>query len=303
MNLEALLNALPGAVAQGLIWGIMSIGVYITYKVLDLADLTVDGSMATGGAVCVMLMLNGWNVWLALLCAIIAGMLAGLLTGVFHTKFGIPPILAGILTQLSLYSLNLAIMDFKANQGINVTKYQLIVSQRNVRTFDLSVMFFLAVLIGVLYWFFGTETGCSLRATGANEAMSRAQGINTKKTKILGLMISNGIVALSSAMLAHYQGFVDVNMGRGAIVIGLAAVIISEVLFGKLFRNFALKLLAVAIGAVLYFIVIQIVLWLGLNTNLLKLLSALIVAVFLGIPFWKANLTGKHPHKGGQPHA
>ena len=308
MNLEALLNALPGAVAQGLIWGIMSIGVYITYKVLDLADLTVDGSMATGGAVCVMLMLNGWNVWLALLCAIIAGMLAGLLTGVFHTKFGIPPILAGILTQLSLYSLNLAIMDFKANQGINVTKYQLIVSQRNVRTFDLSnpiviTLIFLAVLIGVLYWFFGTETGCSLRATGANEAMSRAQGINTKKTKILGLMISNGIVALSSAMLAHYQGFVDVNMGRGAIVIGLAAVIISEVLFGKLFRNFALKLLAVAIGAVLYFIVIQIVLWLGLNTNLLKLLSALIVAVFLGIPFWKAHLTGKHPHKGGQPHA
>jgi putative ABC transport system permease protein len=308
VNLGALLNALPGAVAQGLIWGIMSIGVYITYKVLDLADLTVDGSMATGGAVCVMLMLNGCNVWLALLCAVIAGMLAGLLTGIFHTQFGIPPILAGILTQLSLYSLNLAIMDFKANQGINVTKYQLIVSQRNVRTFDLSnpiviTLLFLAVLIGILYWFFGTETGCSLRATGANEAMSRAQGINTKKTKILGLMISNGIVALSSAMLAHYQGFVDVNMGRGAIVIGLAAVIISEVLFGKLFRNFALKLLAVAIGAVLYFIVIQIVLWLGLNTNLLKLLSALIVAVFLGIPFWKANLTGKHPHKGGQPHA
>ena len=241
VNLGALLNALPGAVAQGLIWGIMSIGVYITYKVLDLADLTVDGSMATGGAVCVMLMLNGCNVWLALLCAVIAGMLAGLLTGIFHTQFGIPPILAGILTQLSLYSLNLAIMDFKANQGINVTKYQLIVSQRNVRTFDLSnpiviTLLFLVVLIGILYWFFGTETGCSLRATGANEAMSRAQGINTKKTKILGLMISNGIVALSSAMLAHYQGFVDVNMGRGAIVIGLAAVIISEVLFGKLFR-------------------------------------------------------------------
>ena len=209
MNLAVLLNALPGAVAQGLIWGIMSIGVYITYKVLDLADLTVDGSMATGGAVCVMLILNGWNLWLALLCAIVAGMLAGLLTGLY-----------------------LAIMDFKANQGINVTKYQLIVSQRNVRNVDLSnpiviTLVILALLIGVLYWFFGTETGCSLRATGANEAMSRAQGINTKKTKILGLMISNGIVALSSAMLAHYQGFVDVNMGRGAIVIGLAAVIIS----------------------------------------------------------------------------
>ena len=308
MNLASLLNALPGAVAQGLIWGIMSIGVYITYKVLDLADMTVDGSMATGGAVCVMLMLNGWNVWLALLCAIIAGMLAGLLTGVFHTAMGIPAILAGILTQLSLYSLNLAVMDFKANQGINVTKYPLIVSQRNVRTLSLDnpifiTLIFLAVLIGILYWFFGTETGCSLRATGANEAMARAQGINTKKTKILGLMISNGIVALASVLLAHYQGFVDVNMGRGAIVIGLAAVIISEVLFGKLFRNFALKLIAVAIGAVIYFIVIQIVLWLGLNTNLLKLLSALIVAVFLAIPYWKSHVSAKHGAKGGSMHA
>ena len=308
MNLLSLLNALPGAVAQGLIWGIMSIGVYITYKVLDLADLTVDGSMATGGAVCVMLMLGGCNVWLALLCAVIAGMLAGLVTGLFHTGMGIPAILAGILTQLSLYSVNLAVMAFKANQGINVTKYQLIVSQRNVRTVSIDnpifiTLFILALLIGVLYWFFGTETGSSLRATGANDAMSRAQGINTKKAKILGLMISNGIVALASALLAHYQGFVDVNMGRGAIVIGLAAVIISEVLFGRLFRNFALKLAGVAVGAVLYFIVIQIVLWLGLNTNLLKLLSALIVAVFLGLPYWKATLAGKRHRKGGREHA
>ena len=311
MNLTALFNAMPGAIAQGLIWGIMAIGVYITYKVLDLADLTVDGSMATGGAVCVMLMLNGVNVWIALLCAIVAGMLAGLLTGVFHAAMGIPPILAGILTQLSLYSINLAIMDFKANQGINVTKYSLIVSQRNVRLLDLSnpifiALLFLAAVIGILYWFFGTELGSSLRATGANEAMSRAQGINTKKAKILGLMISNGIVALSSAMLAHYQGFVDVNMGRGAIVIGLAAVIISEVIFGKLFTNFALKLIGVALGAVIYYIVIQIVLWLGLNTNLLKLLSALIVAVFLGIPYWKAAVAARNAGKtgkGGREHA
>ena len=311
MNLTALFNAMPGAVAQGLIWGIMAIGVYITYKVLDLADLTVDGSMATGGAVCVMLMLNGVNVWIALLCAIVAGMMAGLLTGVFHTAMGIPPILAGILTQLSLYSINLAIMEFKANQGINVTKYSLIVSQRNVRLLDLSnpifiALLFLAAVIGILYWFFGTELGSSLRATGANEAMSRAQGINTKKAKILGLMISNGIVALSSAMLAHYQGFVDVNMGRGAIVIGLAAVIISEVIFGKLFTNFALKLIGVALGAVIYYIVIQIVLWLGLNTNLLKLLSALIVAVFLGIPYWKAAVAARNAGKtgkGGREHA
>ena len=294
MNITSLLNALPGAVAQGLIWGIMAVGVYITYKVLDLADLTVDGTMATGGAVCVMLMLNGVNVWLALLCAIVSGMLAGLVTGVFHTAMGIPPILSGILTQLSLYSVNLAIMDFKANQGINVTKYPLIVSQRNVRALSLEnpiliTLLFLAVLIGILYWFFGTELGSSLRSTGANEAMSRAQGINTNIAKILGLMISNGIVALSSALLAHYQGFVDVNMGRGAIVIGLAAVIISDVLFAKLFRNFALKLTGVAIGAVIYYIVIQVVLWLGLNTNLLKLLSALIVAVFLAVPYWKAR--------------
>lgn len=293
---------MPGAIAQGLIWGIMAIGVYITYKVLDLADLTVDGTMATGGAVCVMLMLNGVNVWIALLCAIIAGMLAGLLTGIFHTAMGIPPILSGILTQLSLYSINLAIMDFKANQGIAVNKYTLIVSQRNVRQLNLNnpifiTLIILAVVIGLLYWFFGTEIGCSLRATGANEAMARAQSIDTRKAKILGLMISNGIVALSSALLAHYQGFVDINMGRGAIVIGLAAVIISEVIFSKVFINFALKLVGVAIGAVIYYIVIQIVLWLGLNTNLLKLLSALIVAVFLAIPYWKANIAAKYAGK------
>ena len=307
MNLTALLNAMPGAIAQGLIWGIMAIGVYITYKVLDLADLTVDGSMATGGAVCVMLMLNGVNLWVALLCAVIAGMVAGLVTGIFHTAMGIPPILSGILTQLSLYSINLAIMG-KANQGINVTKYALIVSQRNVRHVDwdnpiLTTLVILALLIGVLYWFFGTELGSSLRATGANEAMSRAQGINTKITKILGLMISNGIVALSSAMMAHYQGFVDVNMGRGAIVIGLAAVIISEVLFSKLFRNFALKLVGVTIGSVIYYIVLQIVLWLGLDTDLLKLLSALVVAVFLAIPYWKANIAANRGGKGGRENA
>ena len=307
MNLTALFNAMPGAVAQGMIWGIMAIGVYITYRVLDLADLTVDGTMATGGAVCVMLMLNGVNLWVALLCAVIAGMVAGLVTGIFHTAMGIPPILSGILTQLSLYSINLAIMG-KANQGINVTKYALIVSQRNVRHVDwdnpiLTTLVILALLIGVLYWFFGTELGSSLRATGANEAMSRAQGINTRIAKILGLMISNGIVALSSAMLAHYQGFVDVNMGRGAIVIGLAAVIISEVLFSKLFRNFALKLVGVTIGSVIYYIVLQIVLWLGLDTDLLKLLSALVVAVFLAIPYWKANIAANRGGKGGRENA
>ena len=299
---------MPGAISQGLIWGMMAIGVYITYKVLDLADLTVDGSMATGGAVCVMLMLEGVNVWIALLCAVIAGMLAGLLTGIFHTALGIPPILAGILTQLSLYSVNLAIMQFKANQGINVTKYHLLITQRQVRSLSFSnpiviSLIFLAALIALLYWFFGTELGSSLRATGANEHMSRAQGINTNVAKILGLMISNGIVALSSALLAQYQGFVDVNMGRGAIVIGLAAVIISEVLFGRKFINFALKLTGVAIGAVIYYIVIQIVLWMGLNTNLLKLLTAFLVALFLGIPYWKAHMASWGKAKGGAKNA
>ena len=306
MNFTSLLNAMPGAIAQGLIWGVMAIGVYITYKVLDFADLTVDGSMATGGAVCIMLMMAGWNTWAALLVAVLAGMAAGLVTGIFHTAMGIPPILSGILTQLSLYSINLTIMLGKANQAVNVTKYNLIVSSRYVRDMSLQnpiwiTLIITGLLIAVLYWFFGREIGAALRATGANEAMSRAQGINTNRCKVLGLMISNGIVALSSAMLSHYQGFVDVNMGRGAIVIGLAAVIISQVIFSKLFRNFAAKLFGVALGAVIYYIVIQIVLWLGLNTNLLKLLSALIVAVFLAIPFWKGKLDSRR--KGGKTHA
>ena len=293
---------MPGAIAQGLIWGIMAIGVFITYKVLNYSDLTVDGTMATGGAVCIMLMMNGVNVWIALICAIIAGMLAGLATGLFHTAMGIPPILAGILTQLSLYSINLVIMGGKANQAVSVTKYDLIVSSRYVKAASLQnpiliTLIIIAVLIAVLYWFFGTELGCSLRSTGANEAMSRAQGINTNKAKILGLMISNGIVAMASAMYSHYQGFVDVNMGRGAIVIGLAAVIISQVIFGRIFRNFAMKMVAVVIGAVIYYIVIQIVLWLGLDTNLLKLLSALIVALFLALPHWKSKIHMKGGHK------
>ena len=298
MNVLSLLNAMPGAIAQGLIWGIMAIGVFITYKVLDYADLTVDGTMATGGAVCIMLMMNGVNVFIALLCAIIAGMLAGLVTGLFHTAMGIPAILAGILTQLSLYSINLVVMGGKANQAVSVTKYQLLVSSRYVKELSfqnpiLITLLVTAALIGVLYWFFGTEIGCSLRSTGANEAMSRAQGINTNRAKILGLMISNGIVALASAMYSHYQGFVDVNMGRGAVVIGLAAVIISDVIFGRLFTNFALKMVAVSIGTVIYYVVIQVVLWLGLDTNLLKLLSALIVALFLAIPYWKGRLHAK----------
>ena len=305
MSITSLLNAMPGAVAQGMIWGIMAIGLYITYSVLNFSDLTVDGTMATGGAVCIMLMMAGVNMWIALLCAVIAGMLAGLVTGLFHTAMGIPGILSGILTQLSLYSINLVIMGGKANQAVSVRKFDLIVSSRYVRELSLQNPIFITlivivVLIAVLYWFFGREVGAALRSTGANEAMSRAQGLNTNLYKIIGLMISNGIVALSSAMYSHYQGFVDVNMGRGAIVIGLAAIIISNVVFGKLFTNFAAKLLAVAIGAVLYYIVIQVVLWLGLDTNLLKLLSALVVALFLALPYWKGQI---HLKKGGRAHA
>ncbi len=303
MQIMNLIQALPGAAAQGLIWGIMAIGVYLTFRVLDIADLTVDGTMCTGGAVCIMMMLNGHNVWISLLVATLAGMAAGLLTGVFHTFMGIPAILAGILTQLSLYSVNLKIMG-KANQAINVDKYNILVSLRRIKNVPITqntiliVAIFIIVVIAVLYWFFGTELGCSLRATGCNANMSRAQGINTNFCKVLGLMISNGLVALSSALLAQYQGFADVNMGRGAIVIGLAAVIIGEAIFSRIFRNFALKLLSVAFGSILYYLVLQTVIWMGIDTDLLKLLSAFVVAIFLAIPYWKGKLTKAAKHGG-----
>ena len=286
-------DALPGAVAQGLIWGIMAIGVYITFRVLDVADLTVDGSLCTGGAVCIMMMLAGCNVWVAMLIATVAGLLTGLMTGLFHTFMGIPAILAGILTQLSLYSINLKIMG-KANQAINVDKYDLLISLRWVKQAILGnplimVSILIVALIVVLYWFFGTELGCSIRATGANPNMSRAQGINTDLNKVLGLMLSNGLVAFSGALLSQYQGFADVSMGRGAIVISLAAVIIGEAVFSRIFRNFALKLLAVVFGSIIYYVVIQIVIQLGLDANLLKLLSAVVVAIFLAVPYWKGK--------------
>ena len=290
----SLINALPGAVAQGLIWGIMAIGVYLTFRILDIADLTVDGSLGTGGAVCIMLMLSGQNVWVAMAGATAAGMAAGLATGILHTFMGIPAILAGILTQLGLYSINLKTMG-KANQAINVDKYDLLVSLRFIRKVPfyrntiLMVAITIIILIAVLYWFFGTELGCSLRATGCNDKMARAQGINTDLSRVLGLMISNGLVALSGAMLCQYQGFADINMGRGAIVIGLAAVIIGEAIFGKIFRNFGLKLLGVALGSIIYYLVLQVVIWMGIDTDLLKLLSAAVVAVFLAIPTWKSR--------------
>ena len=290
--ISSLLNALPGAIGQGMLWGIMAIGVYITFRIINISDLTVDGSLASGGATCVMLLRSGVNIWLALIISFIVGTLTGLITGLLHTKCGIPAILSGILSQLALYSINLRIMENKANQPISVDKYNLLVSQRYVRELSIRnplivLTVFIVVLIALLYWFFGTEKGSSIRATGANINMAKAQGINTEANIILGLMISNGLVALSGALLAQFQGASDVSMGRGAIVIGLAAVIIGEVLFSKIFINFALKLFSVVIGAIIYYIVLQIVLLFGLNTNDLKLFSALIVAIFLSAPYFK----------------
>lgn len=303
--MSGFLASLPGACAQGIIWGIMAVGVYLTFKVLDLADLTVDGSFGTGGAVLVVCTIAGMNIWLAMLLAFLAGCIAGLVTGILHTKFGIPAILAGILIQLALYSVNLRIMSGRANVALNIDEYGILVSLRYIPKSILVGGAFALVIIGLLYWFFGTELGAGVRATGCNEAMARANGINTGFNKVLGLVLSNGIVALSGGLLAQYQGFADINMGRGAIVIGLAAVIIGDVIFGKLFKNFALRLLAAVLGGVIYYIVIQLVLQMGLNANDLKLFSALVVALFLGVPYWKGQLSAKHvkTNKGGKDNA
>lgn len=297
----SLVRALPGNVAQGIIWGIMALGVYITFRILDFADLTVDGSLATGGAVAVMLIRGGMSPALALVFAFLAGMIAGFATGILHTAFGIPGILASILTQIGLYSINLGIMG-KSNQAINVAQYKLVASLRYV-TGDNSALFFAGLIIGcliliaIVYWFFGTELGSSIRATGCNQQMARAQGINTGFNKVLALMISNGLVGLSGGIYAQYQGAADVNMGRGAIVIGLAAVIISEVLFGKLCAgrklSFAYTLTAVFIGAIIYYIVIAFVLWLKMPSDYMKLFSAVVVACFLAVPYLKAKYLTK----------
>lgn len=277
----------------------MAIGVYITFRVLDFADLTVDGTLATGGAVLVITMMNGMNVYVALLLSFIAGCVAGLVTGVLNTLLGIPPILAGILTQLALYSVNLRILG-KSNQALSIYKYHVLASMTDITKAIIIVAIFVVAIIAILYWFFDTELGHSIRATGCNQNMSRANGINIKFTKIVALILSNGLVALAGGLLSQYQGFADVNMGRGAIVIGLAAVIIGEVIFGKIFKNFALRLLAVAFGGIIYYIVMQFVINLGLNTDDLKLLTAVIVAIFLGIPYIKNQYAQKHiKSKGG----
>ena len=299
----ALLRSLPGACAQGLIWGLLALGVYITYKLLDFADLTVDGSMATGGAVAVMLIRAGMNPWLALIFAFLAGMAAGFITGMLHTALGIPGILASILTQISLYSINLNILG-SSNQAVSVDKYSLVVSLRyisdstasKIRMFTTCILF-CVVLVAILYWYFGTEQGHAIRATGCNRQMARAQGINTDFHTVLALMISNGLVGLSGGLYAQYQGAADVNMGRGAIVIGLAAVIIGDVLFGKMCAGkkiaFAYTLLSVIAGAILYYLVLSVVLWLKFPSDDLKLFSAIVVAIFLSIPYLKAKYSRK----------
>ena len=300
--IASMLKMLPDAAAQGLIWGILAIGVFITYKLLDFSDLTVDGYICTGGAVAALLIVNGVPVAIAMIAAFCAGALAGLVTAILHTRMGIPPILAGILTQLALYSINLRIMG-KSMLAVSVDKFDLLVSVRNQQSSCLVALLFVAAVIALLYWFFGTELGCAIRATGANGNMSRAQGINTDLMKIIGLVLSNGLVGLSGGLYTQYLGSVTVNMGRGAIVIGLAAVIIGEVLFSKIFRNFSLRLAGVVIGAIIYYVVIALVIQLGLNTDDLKLFSAAFVALALFIPYWKDSHPGKSLIKGGKNHA
>jgi len=314
-NLSAFINAMPNAASQGLIWGIMAIGLYITYKILELSDLTVDGSFCTGGAVCAVMMHMGYTVWVAMPAAFIVGAAAGAITGFLHTKCKIPAILSGILTQLSLWPINLTIMGLADKKPIesylalSSRKFDVLVGSSFVKTVPagmkpwfyhpiLTMGLMTVVVIALLYWFFGTERGASIRATGANENMARAQGINTNANKLLGLMLANGLVALSGSLFTQFQGFATISMGSGAIVNGLAAIVIGDVLFGRLFKNFALKLLSVSLGAVIYFSIIQAVLDLAdIDSNYLKLSSALVVVIFLTV----SNLVpGRKSHKTGK---
>ena len=301
---QTLLRLLPGNIAQGLIWGLLALGVFITYKILDFADLTVDGSFATGGAVCVMLMIAGVPAWAAVLLAAAAGGLTGLVTGLLHTKLGIPGILASILTQIALYSVNLHIIG-KANQSISVDRVSLLLSSRHNGSAILVGAIFCAVVIMLLYWYFGTEQGCAIRATGSCPTMASAQGININTMKLIALVLGNALVALSGALNAQYQGFCDVSMGRGAIVIGLAAVIIGEVLFKALLKknNFAVRMAFTVIGSVLYYVFIGFALWLKMPTNDMKLITAVIVAIFLAVPYLqekKRSSFARAAKKGGK---
>ena len=296
----ALFRAMPGACAQGLVWGIMALGVYITYKLLDFADLTVDSTLATGGAVAVMMILAGVPTPAALIGAAAAGGAAGFITGFLHTVLGIPDILSGILTQIAFYSVNLNILG-ASNKSVSVDMYHLVISLRYVTQAIVVTIIFILVLTAALYWFFGTEYGFTIRSTGCNPHMSRAQGVNTNKSKVAALVISNAIVGLSGGLLAQYQGYADVGMGRGAIVIGLASVIIGQVLRQSILgqkANFAVKMLFVVVGAVIYYLVITFVLWLGLPSENMKMFSAMVVAVFLAVPYLRAKAKSSF-RKGG----
>ena len=298
-----LLNAIPGALAQGLIWGVMAIGVYITYKILDIADLTVDGSLCTGAAVCTMLLLAGHSPWIAMLCAVLAGLLAGTVTGLLHVLLGIPPILAGILTQMVLWSVNLKILG-KANQALPARSIDVLLTQMNIPAALPVLLGWAVVLVTLLVLFFSTELGCALRATGCNPVMSRAQGVNTGLMKVIGLALSNAVVAMSGGLLCQYQGYTDVNMGRGAVVIGLAAVVIGQAVLGRHGGHMAAQLGGVVLGAVIYYIVYQVIIFAGFDTDLLKMFSAVVVAVFLGVPHVRDQIrTNSRIKKGGSRHA
>lgn len=299
LSVTNLISRMPAAVAQGIIWGLMALGVFITFRLLDIPDMTVDGSFATGGAVTVMLLLAGMPAWAALLIAIVVGVLTGLCTGFLHTKLGIPAILAGILTQFALYSINLRIMT-KANQTASVQKFGMfwengngfLVSSLHIPQAILVGLVIAAIIVALSYWYFGTEQGSALRATGNNPAMSRAQGIHIGTMKVIGLGISNGIVALAGGLMTQFQGTADVSMGRGAIVIGLAAIVIGEILCDAIFSkgcNFAVKLCFIIFGGIVYYAVMVVILWLKLDPNDLKLFTAIIVAAFLAIPQLKAQ--------------
>lgn len=304
MTLANWIGSLPGVLTQGMIWGIMAIGVFITFRILDIADLTVDGTICTGAAVCAVLLVSGMNVWLAIAIATLAGVLCGLVTGLIHTFFGIPAILAGILTQLMLWSANLIIMG-KANVSLTAVLDSKLISNLDSESLKVNLILlgFVVAVAGLLYWFFGTELGVSLRSTGSNPNMSRAQGINTDLSKVLGLMISNGLVALSGALLAQYNNAADINMGKGAIVIGLAAVVVGEAVVSKISGNFIVKLFGVVVGAIIYYLIYQTVIFLGLNSDLMKALSAIVVIVFLGVPYVERKYFSKPRLKGDRKNA
>ncbi len=309
MSFLNLLSRMPSACAQGILWGLMALGVYITFRVLDIADLSVDGTFATGGAVTVMLIISGMPAWLALIIAILAGIAAGLCTGILHTRLGIPAILSGILTQFALYSINLHIMGMKANQTASLKKYGMffengkgfLVSSRYIPAAIIVGLILACVVIVALYWYFGTEQGSAVRATGSNPAMASAQGINISNMKVLGLALSNGIVALSGGLMTQFQGTADVNLGRGAIVIGLASIIIGEVICDVIFRkgcNFAVRMSFVVFGGVLYYAAMTVILWLKMDPNDLKLFTAVIVTIFLAVPYLKSQANSSYSRAG-----